>query len=321
MPGYQPDFLGTSAIVTLPDYAPYKNHIARNSQSGKDALDYIYYSVVLHGTRRIPLFSASNIFRKKLLNEDRIGDFKTDKRVLGNQQLSNNDYKIFNSIRKAAIDKGHMTKREDVQWDTDGNAAKATDAAKSTFFYPNAAPQHEHLNSIVWKRLEDSIMQDNRVLEPGKVCVFTGPVIDEKDPLFIKPLADGSSFQVPKIFWKVVYYVKPDNKLYRAGFLMGHELLLKKEGLLAAAKPQKGFTALKEEASLKPFLDFEDSATFQVSVKLIQKITQLKFAKGKDLYGMNDTKNLDSIQLPVGPSFIAGPIHTAASLPVSGIDL
>ena len=49
-----------------------------------------------------------------------------------------------------------MTRREDVQWGITDEAAQ--EAADSTFFYPNAVPQHKELNQRIWKRLENYIL-------------------------------------------------------------------------------------------------------------------------------------------------------------------
>jgi endonuclease G len=56
---------------------------------------------------------------------------------------------------------------------------------------------------------------------PAKVTVLTGPVLDADDPFCRALLADGSKFQMPILFWKVVYYVNEDSELFYAGFLMG----------------------------------------------------------------------------------------------------
>jgi endonuclease G, mitochondrial len=45
------------------------------------------------------------------------------------------------------FDKGHMVKREDVQWGH--SIAVASKAADSTFFYTNAVPQHAKLSQQI----------------------------------------------------------------------------------------------------------------------------------------------------------------------------
>ena len=65
-----------------------------------------------------------------------------------------------------------------------------------------------------------------------RVSVFTGPVLKEDDPIFVTEV-DGESVQIPVLFWKLVYYVNhTEGKLCRAGFLVGQEELLRKDGII-----------------------------------------------------------------------------------------
>ncbi len=293
MAGYKNNFLGTSYLVDLPDYKTYKTDIARNRKNNSDILDYTYYSVVQSRSRKVPIFSASNIYRAKFTKVDRVGTFKTERRIDQNEQLGTKDYTCFNSIKAARIEKGHMTKREDVQWDTLGNEEKAESAAKSTFFYSNAAPQHDRLNNGIWKYMENSIILKGGVKLPTKVIVFTGPVLEKDDPFFKMKLSDKkTNFQVPVIFWKLVYYIKPDKKLYYAGFLMGQLNLLLKDGLIV----EKAAKAVKKLKPLKQFLEFKDNEKYQVPVSYIEKLTKLKFSEAIDKHSGMPPVKLSEIQ-------------------------
>lgn len=174
-----------------------------------------------------------------------------------------------------------MTKREDVQWDVNGDEDEAQNAAISTFFYPNAVPQHDALNNGPWKHLENSVIIKGRVPEPAKVSVFTGPVLDDLDPEFKVKLHDGSIFKIPILFWKVIYYLKEDGKLYHAGFLMGQINPLRRDELINEIG-FRDFEIAKKETSLKPFLEFKEDENYQVSVSLIAKLTGLKFQNAID---------------------------------------
>ena len=281
MKGYRINFLGESFVVGMPDYEEYINDIAINKKSTKYELDYIYYSVIQSKSRRVPIISASNIYRIKFDKVDRSGSFKTDDRIDDNEQLNSKDYKQFNAIKAATIEKGHMTKREDVQWDLNGNEDESQKAAISTFFYPNAAPQHDSLNNGPWKYLENSIIIKGRVPEPAKVSVFTGPVLDKLDPEFKVRLQDGSIFKIPILFWKVIYYLKDDGKLYRAGFLMGQINPLRKDDLINEIG-LRDFDIVEKKSSLKPFLEFKEDENYQVPVSLIEELTKLKFQDAID---------------------------------------
>jgi endonuclease G len=281
MSGFAVDFLREGLKIEMPDYQFYINDIAINSETSGHELSYIYYSVIQSRTRRVPIISASNIFRINFKKVIRSGNFKRDARIENHEQLSSNDYKRFNSIKAAAIEKGHMTKREDVQWDCNGNEANAQDAAISTFFYPNAAPQHDSLNNGPWKHLENSVIIKGRVPEPAKVVVFTGPVLDVMDPEFKLKLDDGSTFKIPVLFWKVIYYLKNDGKLYKAGFLMGQINPLRKDDLINEIG-LRDFEVVEKKSSLKPFLEFKEDENYQVPVSLIEELTKLKFQAAID---------------------------------------
>jgi endonuclease G len=281
MEGYNDFFLGKNFVVGMPNYKEYYNDIAINKETTNYELDYIYYSVIQSKSRRVPIISASNIYRIKFEKVDRSGSFKKDNRINDDEQLTSKDYKQFNTIKAATIEKGHMTKREDVQWDLNGIEDNALKAAISTFYYPNAAPQHDSLNNGPWKYLENSVIIKSRVPEPAKVSVFTGPVLDNIDPEFKVKLHDGSIFKIPILFWKVIYYLKEDGNLYRAGFLMGQINPLRKDDLINEIG-FRDFELVEKKSSLKPFLEFKEDENYQVPVSMIEELTKLKFQNAID---------------------------------------
>ncbi|MFV5692911.1 DNA/RNA non-specific endonuclease [Flavobacterium sp. LT1R49] len=281
MEGYNDFFLGKNFVVGMPNYKEYYNDIAINKETTNYELDYIYYSVIQSKSRRVPIISASNIYRIKFEKVDRSGSFKKDNRINDDEQLTSKDYKQFNTIKAATIEKGHMTKREDVQWDLNGIEDNAQKAAISTFYYPNAAPQHDSLNNGPWKYLENSVIIKGRVPEPAKVSVFTGPVLDNIDPEFKVKLHDGSIFKIPILFWKVIYYLKEDGNLYRAGFLMGQINPLRKDDLINEIA-FRDFELVEKKSSLKPFLEFKEDENYQVPVLMIEELTKLKFQNAID---------------------------------------
>lgn len=317
MTGYNDIFLGENFVVGMPDYQEYIDDVAINKETTKHELDYIYYSVVQSKSRRVPIISASNIYRIKFEKVDRSGSFKKDDRINDYEQLSSKDYKQFNTIKAATIEKGHMTKREDVQWDLNGDGGYAQKAAVSTFFYPNAAPQHDSLNNGPWKYLENSVIIKGRIPKPAKVSVFTGPVLDKLDPEFKVRLQDGSVFKIPILFWKVIYYLKNDGNLYRAGFLMGQINPLRKDDLINEIG-FRDFDVVEKKSSLKPFLEFKEDENYQVSVSLIEEITKLKFQDAIDRHeNIKPTiLKLEEVQIR---SFEDALINQESTFEVSGI--
>ncbi len=317
MKGYDKFFLGENYAIELPDFSEYLKDIAINKETNAHILDYMYYSVIQSKSRRVPIISASNIYRTKFEKVVRSGNFKKDNRINKDEQLTSKDYNLFNTIKPATIEKGHMTKREDVQWDLNGNDDDAQKAAISTFFYPNAAPQHDGLNNGPWKYLENSVIIKGRVPEPAKVSVFTGPVLDKLDPEFKVRLNDDTIFKIPVLFWKVIYYLKDDGNLYRAGFLMGQINPLRKDDLINEIG-FRDFDLVEKKTSLKPFLEFKEDENYQVPVSLIEELTKLKFQSAIDRHeNIKPTIiKLEEVQIR---SFDEGLINQEPSFEVSGL--
>lgn len=290
--GFDPDFLKDKVVrkrVSLPVPGPsHKNDIAPVKGNEKSIVHYFNYSLQLSGSRKFPLYTASNIDGKLFLQATRSKSWKKDSRVK-NFQWGSTLY----DAAMSDFDKGHMTKREDVQWSRTKELAQK--AADSTFFYSNAVPQHKDLNKKVWKRLEDYILHSEAIRKSLKACVFTGPVLRVNDPAFVTPVG-GESVQLPVLFWKVVVYPKNDGKLYRVGFLMSQKKLLEESGITEKIK-------LKLRAGGDDlFNDFSNAGTYQVNVPLIEELTDLKLPEAIDTY--NDTRPtelvLEETEIPAG---------------------
>jgi endonuclease G len=155
-----------------------KNELEPVKINNKSKIDYLNFSVQLSASRKFPIFTASNIDGQLFKIAARANDWKIDARV-PQYQWGKELYKA----KKSDFDKGHMTKREDVQWGITRRIAQK--AANSTFFYTNAVPQHRDLNQEIWKKLEDYILHTETRKRSLKVCVFTGPVLSRNDPQFV----------------------------------------------------------------------------------------------------------------------------------------
>src|SRR6185369_6425672 len=114
--------------------------------------NYINYSVVLSRTRKFPFFTASNIDGAKFKKVKRKDAWRKDKRINEKYQLGKELY----GAEKSDFDRGHMTKREDVQWGDSVEEAKL--GADSTFFFTNSVPQHAKLNQKIWLNLENYVL-------------------------------------------------------------------------------------------------------------------------------------------------------------------
>lgn len=275
--GYRPLFLDTQ--VDLPrlnnmqqlDLSPVKD-------SDDGVLHYINYSLQLSVSRGFPFFTATNIDAFNFKKAPRKDSWRKDDRIDFKHQWGTELY----SALKSDFDKGHMTKREDVQWGD--SIAIASKAADSTFFYTNAVPQLSDLNQKIWRSLEDYILHTEARNNGLKICVFTGPVLRNQDPWFVTEV-NGRKIQLPILFWKVVVYKDRLGNISRAGFLMSQSSLLFEKGIVQEKITEK---FIKEDlADRELFQSFEKAATFQVNIELIEKLTGLALPKAKEAYSDN----------------------------------
>jgi endonuclease G len=280
--GYQPNFLD-GFIIPVPQFGKWKDDLAVNNETGKNELPFIYFSSFQSVSRRMPLLTASNIYRIKWVQAGREGNFESDDRIKVEEQFSTAIYKNVNKNQteiKHKMAKGHMVRREDVQWDPKADPKMAIEAAEATFHYTNACPQHQGVNNGIWKDLESSILIKGRSKEPPKAIVFTGPILQQNDPWLLFPAEkDKVEIRCPLRFWKVVYYINEDGELRFASFLMSHKEEVEADGFVQTKlKLAEAF-----ESTEKPFLEFDEKEKYQVNNSLIEKLTGLSFKKAKEI--------------------------------------
>lgn len=275
--GYLPNFLGADLQVTLPSLTANQHQdLATVAGTTDNIAHYVNYSAVISKSRKFPYFTASNIDGTLFKKVNRKDNWRKDPRIDAASQWGPELYKAPHSD----FDKGHMTKREDVQWGS--TVLDATNAADSTFYYTNAVPQHAKLNQRIWADLEDYILHSEAVRDDLKICVFTGPVLSDLDPIFVTPV-QNSQLKIPFLFWKVVVFPKSDGKLYRTGFLMGQKSLLERNGIVEVVIQElEDFEVLTDEAKL--FMQFSEADTFQVSTETIEQLTGIKLPDAADSY-------------------------------------
>jgi len=252
-------------------------------EEGNSILKYINYSLQLSISHKFPFFTATNIDGLQFKKVPRKDNWRKDDRISKELQWGKELY----SAPKGNFDRGHMTKREDVQWGE--TLAVALNAAESTFFYTNAVPQHKDLNRDIWRSLEDYILHTESKINELRICVFTGPVLSNLNPTFVTPI-NNINVLIPSIFWKVVVFQKDDGNLYRVGFMMGQNKLLQNDNII---------NELESDNAL--FMQFEDADTYQVSVSLIEEMTGLIFPIATDSYTDNRNTKLVLKEIDIDP--------------------
>ncbi|MDB5269088.1 MAG: endonuclease [Hymenobacter sp.] len=214
--GYDKDFLGFP--VPLPTLTPEQlRDAAKNNinPSGIDAwvLPYTHFSLVMARSRQLALYTAVNIDGAHTEDKTRESDkWYYDSRIAESEQIGEFLYK------KNNLDRGHLVRRLDPVWGPD--AAKGND---DTFHFTNCSPQHAKFNQgkDLWQGLENYIL-NNAASRKRRVTVFTGPVLDAKDPLY-------KGVRLPLAFWKIIVYQKNDGSLATAAYMLEQAELVKND--------------------------------------------------------------------------------------------
>jgi len=229
--GYDPEFIGTGALEA--PWPGLRQAIMDDLARPSDEIDekpfevrYTHFGVRFSSTRRQPVMTAVNIDGLHRVPIKRANDrWFHDARISLDMQLSRADY------ADEDIDRGHMVRREDPNWDPAvpvGNpdaavTALATQANFDTFHYTNAAVQHGDLNSSSkrWLGLEDYILKSVKT-HGFRASVFTGPVVRDDDD----SIAPG--VVAPREFWKVVVMENADaHRLHATAYLLSQGELIR----------------------------------------------------------------------------------------------
>jgi endonuclease G len=234
-PGYDPMFLGDDDLAApwpgLPQERVADLAVPSDAEADRPhEIRYTHFGVLFSTSRRQPLMTAVNIDGLHRVPIKRANDkWFQDARIPVEDQLTRANY------ADEDIDRGHMVRREDPNWDpalAAGNPdGTVTDLARQanldTFHYTNAAVQHGDFNSgsALWLGLEDFILKSART-HGFRASVFTGPVARDDDEEI------GPGVVAPREFWKVVAMEDADRgKLHATAYLLSqgqliHDLLI-----------------------------------------------------------------------------------------------
>jgi endonuclease G, mitochondrial len=255
--GYNPDLLGGGVKrVNLPSMSP---AVARNASEllepedgNKHVLRYHNYSVVMHAKRRFAIYSAANVSFGGRFDMSRPADvWRVDPRIPSEHQITNFYYK------GNQFDRGHLTRREDLEFGP--SVKRALQSAADTCHWTNCTPQHKgfNQNKELWQGIERHLLENAILADHFNAQVFTGPVLEEDDPVY-----DAfPAIQYPARFWKIVAALDSDEKLFATAFILDQSDVIEEFGI--------------EEAV--PIGAFK---TFQVKVSEIERLTGLEFTSG-----------------------------------------
>lgn len=245
--GFRPDFIGDGGLLCpLPQLID-ETDLLRFDFDGQEetVLKYQHFSVAMNAARRLCLWSAVNINGAEPKAARRVG-WKYDGRIEKRFQIKKECYG-----NPPKFSRGHMTRRNDPGW---GCAAEARLGNEDSMHVTNATPQMQSFNAPIWLELEDHALR-NAIDDDMRICVYTGPVLKDDDPVFF-------GVQVPVAFWKVIAFV--------------HE----RTGHLSATGYRMNQTANLPRQDEFVFWAFQSSHTneaAQVSIRSIEAETGLHF--------------------------------------------
>lgn len=178
-------------------------------------LHYHHFSVAMSRSRKFAHVSAANLDLDTAESVERPSSWHDDSRLDSEQQIGEKvglyGDKPFN------FDRGHLTRREDVNWGA--NLEEIEAANLDTHVFTNCTPQHEDFNqdSWSWRAVEEHIARQVAA-EYRRVTVFTGPVFGSEDPEF-------AGIAVPMRYWKIIVVRKSPENVRAAAFDFGQEHL------------------------------------------------------------------------------------------------
>ena len=227
--GYRADFI-SGVQIPMPELrGDLANQVAPLRATEPNAplgeLKYEHFSIKLNRTKRMAIFTATNIDGETYLAVDRdTGEVKAaegekwfkDPRVSESFTLVQDFYSAWSNY----FDRGHLTRRTDPTWGTNETAERAN---ADTFHFANCSPQHFRFNQTAkfWQGVERYVLETGALAQDVKhaLCVFQGPIFDDT----IDRWADD--VQIPSSFFKVVVW-RGKNKLKAVGLVVDQGALL-----------------------------------------------------------------------------------------------
>jgi endonuclease G, mitochondrial len=265
--GYNPDLLGEENRVGLPKLSPrVKNEAAKliDPKGGdENVLKYLNYSVVMNQKRRFAIYSAANVRFDQRYELNRTRDvWRLDPRIPQDAQIGEFYYARNN------FDRGHLTRREDMEFGLTANEALAS--AGDTCHFTNCTPQHSGFNQSkqIWQGIERHVLEESIVAGQYNAQIITGCVFDDEDPEYKK-------IQYPVQYWKIAAALNSSGKLFATAYLASQADVISRLGI---------------EADV-PFTPFK---TFQVKISEIERLTGLTFVHGKDEKSLSECDPLEN---------------------------
>lgn len=263
--GYIDNFIDGSTVVGVDNILTdeQKKLLPDVDGNASHLLKYTMLSIWYNKERKVPFVAAYNIDGSLKRTGAKRVQFKDDPRVSASQQLNNSFYNLIYNSKETEFEIGHMASHNEMAW-----GLKKDIQAEQTFHFTNSVPQVEKLNSGLWSKLESYVITETNESDNQRISVFTGPMIADDDPSYVK----DRSFQFPLFFFKIIVF-SFKGKLYSTAFVMSQLKRLRELELIDAPVTtyEKGFILPK------PFSDYKHKEVFQVNIQKIEAYTGLNF--------------------------------------------
>ncbi|MCP3380004.1 DNA/RNA non-specific endonuclease [Bradyrhizobium sp. CCGUVB4N] len=264
--GYSPQFVrGVTFPLPTPvgklsrQIAPLRAGEA-NAEAGE--LKYEHFSIKMNKVKKMALFTATNIDGNHFLNVDRntgeVTDGAEGETWFSDPRISASFFidQTFYSGWSNLFDRGHLTRRMDPDW---GNKEQAERANADTYHFTNCTPQHFRFNESTkfWQGAEQYVLENGAIAEESanRICVFQGPIFDDKIDLW------ADDIQIPSSFYKVIAW-KRRNGVKSVGLVVDQRQLLSEQ--------RHGGIPPKPPA-------FVDVSQWRVAISEIERRTSLDF--------------------------------------------
>ncbi len=283
--GYDSKFLGSGkSVVPLPKMsAKLRSRAAVNSRARKEedpaVFAYHHFSLIFEASRKLAICTAVNID-----GSTRMALKRDDDKWIFDPRLPRNAQAGLELYETNEFDLGHLVRRLDPAWGKSEKQARL--ANDDTFHFTNCSPQHELFNrgKNLWAGLEDHLL-NKAGAQKSRMTIFTGPIFRDDDP-------DYRNFRIPREYWKIAAYVKPEAGLVSAAFLVSQAKLIdpvvRSEGTKAASAAE----------------------TFQTTVAEIERLTGLDFGRLR----LGDVKRRPGVSFAPGQPGDRVPLEDFASI-------
>jgi endonuclease G len=182
-------------------------------------LRYQHFSVFYSGLLKTPVIAALNLDGSQMRVVKSRAGWRKDPRIPADLQLGAADYDA------AAIDRGHLVRREATNWGTQAEAEQADD---DSFHYTVCSPQHVEFNRSpgIWLQIEDHVLRHSRT-HGFRVNVMVGPILTGDEP----PLGTSGA-SLPLAYFKVLSMLAEDAtgtlRLHATGYVLSQGQLIQK---------------------------------------------------------------------------------------------